>query len=163
MTPPFYDFESLNIQGQSIKMDSFRGKLVLIVNTASKCGLTPQYEGLESLYTKYKDQGLMILGFPCNQFGKQEPDDESSISTGCLLNYGVSFPMFSKIDVNGSQAHPLYVYLKSQLSGTIGKSIKWNFTKFLIDQEGTPIKRFAPITKPEKMESFIKKQLEALS
>lgn len=159
MKPNFYDFEALNIQGHSIKMESFKNKLILIVNTASKCGFTPQYEGLENLYKKYRDQGLVILGFPCNQFRNQEPGNENSIANECLLNYGVSFPMFSKVNVNGDQAHPIYKFLKSELSGTFGKSIKWNFTKFLIDQNGKPVKRFAPTTKPEKMDEMIQKYL----
>jgi glutathione peroxidase len=140
-------------------MDSFAGKTVLVVNTASKCGLTPQYEGLQKLYEKYQDKGLAILGFPCNQFANQEPGDNKSIAEGCLVNYGVTFPMFSKVDVNGKNAHPIFKYLKDQLPGTIGKSIKWNFTKFLIDKDGNPVKRFAPTTKPEDMEDFIEKML----
>lgn len=160
MKPNFYDFEVKDIQGNNVQMKSFEGKLVLVVNTASKCGLTPQYEGLEHLYNKYKDQGLIILGFPCNQFGKQEPDSESAISNGCLLNYGITFPMFSKIEVNGTNADPLYKFLKSELSGVLGKPIKWNFTKFLIDQNGKPIKRFAPITKPDRIEKIIQRYLK---
>ena len=160
MKPNFYDFEVKDIQGNTTQMKSFEGKLILVVNTASKCGLTPQYEGLEHLYNKYKDQGLIILGFPCNQFGKQEPDSESAISNGCILNYGITFPMFSKIAVNGANAHPLYKFLKSELSGVLGKPIKWNFTKFLIDQNGKPIKRFAPITKPDRIEKIIQRYLK---
>ena len=135
-------------------------KTVLVVNTASKCGLTPQFEGLEKLYKEYKDKGLVILGFPCNQFANQEPGDEKSIAEGCLLNYGVTFPMFSKIDVNGENAHPIYKYLKKELGGTLGSKIKWNFTKFLIDANGNPVKRFAPTTKPEKLEGHISKLLQ---
>lgn len=156
----FYDFEATSLQGKKISMESFKGKTVLVVNTASKCGLTPQYEGLEKLYRTYKDQGLVILGFPCNQFANQEPGDESSISEGCLINYGVSFPMFAKVDVNGETAHPLFKYLKTELKGTFGNRIKWNFTKFLIDSEGKPLKRFSPYTKPEKMEKDILKALK---
>lgn len=154
----FYQFEAKSLQGKEISMGDYEGKVVLVVNTASKCGLTPQYEGLEALYEKYKDDNFVVLGFPCNQFGNQEPGDEKSISEGCLINYGVSFPMFAKIDVNGAGAHPLYKYLKSELKGTLGNRIKWNFTKFLIDAEGKPVKRFAPVTKPEKIE----KDIEAL-
>jgi len=157
MNKNFYEYSAKSLHGEEITMGAYQGKVVLVVNTASKCGLTPQYEGLEVLYQKYKDRGLIILGFPCNQFGGQEPGDEKSISTGCLINYGVSFPMFSKIDVNGKDAHPLYVYLKSELGGLFGDSIKWNFTKFLIDSRGKPIKRFAPITKPEKIGKWIEK------
>jgi len=151
----FYQFEAKSLQGNPVSMEEFKGKTVLVVNTASKCGLTPQFEGLESLYKKYQDKGLVILGFPCNQFANQEPGDEKSISEGCMVNYGVTFPMFSKIDVNGDDAHPLYKYLKSELKGTFGNKIKWNFTKFLVDKNGNPIKRFAPTTKPEKVEKYL--------
>jgi glutathione peroxidase len=136
-------------------MENYQGKTILVVNTASKCGLTPQYEGLEKLYQKYKDKGLVILGFPCNQFANQESGDEKSISEGCLINYGVSFPMFSKIDVNGETAHPIYKYLKSELNGILGSKIKWNFTKFLIDSDGNPVKRFAPVTTPETIDKYL--------
>ncbi|WP_430814998.1 glutathione peroxidase [Carboxylicivirga sp. RSCT41] len=155
MNTNFHQFEADSLQGKSIKMSDYNGKTVLVVNTASKCGLTPQYEGLEALYQKYKDKGLVILGFPCNQFGNQEPGDAKSISEGCLINYGVSFPMFAKVNVNGEQAHPLFKYLKSELGGLFGSKIKWNFTKFLIDAEGKPLKRFAPITKPEKIDQYL--------
>nr|WP_321454095.1 glutathione peroxidase [uncultured Carboxylicivirga sp.] len=151
----FYQFEAKSLQGKPVSMEQFKGKTVLVVNTASKCGLTPQFEGLESMYKKYKDKGLIILGFPCNQFANQEPGDEKSISEGCMINYGVTFPMFSKIDVNGDNAHPIYKYLKSELKGTFGNKIKWNFTKFLVDKNGNPVKRFAPTTKPEKIEKYI--------
>lgn len=155
MSNQFYQFSAKSIQGKEISMDTFRGKTILVVNTASNCGLTPQFEGLESLYQKYKDKGLVILGFPCNQFANQEPGDEKSISEGCLINYGVSFPMFSKIEVNGENAHPIYKYLKKELSGFFGGKIKWNFTKFLIDSEGKPVKRFSPVTKPEKISLYL--------
>ncbi len=160
MKQNFYQFEALSLQGKQINMEDYKGKVVVVVNTASKCGLTPQYEGLENLYRKYKDQGLVILGFPCNQFANQEPGDEKSISEGCLINYGVSFPMFSKVDVNGDNAHPVFKYLKNELGGTLGSTIKWNFTKFVIDAEGNPVKRFAPTTKPEKMEKYIQRVLK---
>jgi glutathione peroxidase len=159
MKNQFYQFSALSLQGKEISMESFKGKTVLVVNTASKCGLTPQFEGLESLYQKYKDQGLVILGFPCNQFANQEPGDESSIAEGCMINYGVSFPMFAKIEVNGENAHPIYKYLKKELSGLFGGKIKWNFTKFLIDSTGKPVKRFGPITKPEKIDQYLAKHL----
>jgi glutathione peroxidase len=159
METKFYEFEATSLQGKEVKMSEYKGKTVLVVNTASKCGLTPQYEGLEELYKKYKDKGLVILGFPCNQFANQEPGDEKSISEGCLINYGVSFPMFSKIDVNGDTAHPMYKYLKSELKGTLGSKIKWNFTKFLVNKEGKPIKRFSPTTKPEKIDKYLEKVL----
>jgi glutathione peroxidase len=153
----FYQFSAKSLQGKEISMGTYKGQLILVVNTASKCGLTPQYEGLEKLYQQYKDKGLVILGFPCNQFGQQEPGDEKSISKGCLINYGVSFPMFSKIEVNGENAHPIYKYLKKNLKGMVGSWIKWNFTKFLINSEGIPVKRFSPITKPEQIEKYIVK------
>ena len=156
----FYQFSAISIQGKEVSMEDFKGKIILVVNTASKCGFTPQYAGLEDLYRKYRDAGLVILGFPCNQFGNQEPGDEKSISEACLINYGVSFPMFSKVEVNGEQAHPIFKYLKKQLSGLLGCKIKWNFTKFLIDKHGKPVKRFAPITKPEKLEPYIEKLIK---
>jgi glutathione peroxidase len=160
METRFYQFTARSLQGKEIGMDTFKGKVVLVVNSASKCGFTPQYEGLETLYEKYKDQGLVILGFPCNQFGNQEPGTEKEIAEGCLLNYGVSFPMFSKIEVNGSNADPIYKFLKDKLPGFLGKRIKWNFTKFLIDRNGLPVKRFSPSTKPEKLVSDIEKLLK---
>ncbi|MCC8361209.1 glutathione peroxidase [Salinimicrobium sediminilitoris] len=155
----FYNFSAKDLQGQDVEMKDFKGKVVLVVNTASECGFTPQLEGLETLNKKFKDDGLVILGFPCNQFGKQEPGDEKSIAEGCVVNYGVTFPMFSKVDVNGKEAHPLFKYLKSELGGILGSKIKWNFTKFLIDRTGRPVERFAPITKPESLEKDIKKLL----
>ncbi len=155
MKQSIYDFTATSLQGKEVQMSTYKGKTILVVNTASKCGLTPQYEGLEKLYQKYKDKGLVILGFPCNQFANQEAGDEKSISEGCLINYGVSFPMFAKIDVNGESAHPVYKYLKNELSGLLGSTIKWNFTKFLIDANGKPVKRFAPITKPEKIDKYL--------
>ena len=158
MESKFYQFDAKTLQGKNIKTDAYKDKVVLVVNTASKCGLTPQYEGLEQLYKDYKDKGLVILGFPCNQFGKQEPGTEKEISEGCLINYGVSFPMFSKIEVNGANTHPLYQYLKKELPGFPGNNIKWNFTKFLVDKNGKPVKRFSPITKPEKL----RKDIESL-
>jgi glutathione peroxidase len=155
----FYDFKAKALGGKEISMDEYKGKTVLVVNTASKCGLTPQFEGLEELYRKYNDKGLVILGFPCNQFANQEPGDEKSIAEGCLLNYGVTFPMFSKIDVNGPDAHPLYKYLKSALPGLLSNRIKWNFTKFLIDGEGKPVKRFSPATEPSKIDAYLQEKM----
>ena len=157
METSFYDFKAKSLGGKEISMEKYKGKTVLVVNTASKCGFTPQFGGLEELYKKYNDKGLVILGFPCNQFANQEPGDEKSIAEGCLLNYGVTFPMFSKIDVNGTDAHPLYKYLKSALPGFLSKRIKWNFTKFLIDSEGKPVKRFAPSTEPDKIDTYLQK------
>ena len=155
MNSNFHQFKATSLQNKEIDMENYKGKVVLVVNTASKCGLTPQYEGLEKLYKDYKDRGLVILGFPCNQFGKQEPGGAKEIAEGCLINYGVTFPMFSKIEVNGDNAHPIYKYLKSELKGTFGNRIKWNFTKFLIDKNGTPFKRFSPTTTPDKLRSYI--------
>jgi glutathione peroxidase len=159
MTNTFYQFRAKTLQGKEISMDEYKNKLILVVNTASKCGLTPQYKGLEKLYKQYENKGLVILGFPCNQFANQEPGDEKSISENCLINYGVTFPMFSKVDVNGDTAHPIFKYLKKELGSMFGSKIKWNFTKFLIDTNGKPIKRFSPVTKPEKIEKYIKKML----
>jgi glutathione peroxidase len=155
MQNEFYAFSAKSLQGNEVSMENYKGMTVLVVNTASKCGLTPQYEGLERLYEKYKDKGLVVLGFPCNQFANQEPGDEKSISDNCLINYGVTFPMFAKIDVNGKNAHPLYKYLRSELGGIFGSKIKWNFTKFLIDKNGKPVKRFSPTTSPEKIEKYL--------
>ena len=159
MESKFYEFKAKSLQGKEVSMENFKDKVVVVVNTASKCGFTPQYEGLENLYKDYKDKGLVILGFPCNQFGNQEPGSEKDIAEGCLLNYGVSFPMFSKVDVNGENAHPVFGYLKNELKGTLGNNIKWNFTKFVIDKNGKPVKRYAPITKPENMKELIEKLL----
>lgn len=156
----FHQFEAESLDGDKIAMEHYKGKTVLVVNTASKCGLTPQYEGLEKLYQEYKDQGLEILGFPCNQFAGQEPGNSEEIAEFCSLNYGVSFPMFAKIDVNGSKAHPLFKYLKKELPGTLTNAVKWNFTKFLVSADGIPIKRFAPTTEPAKLNADIKAALK---
>ena len=157
----FYDFEAKNLNGKTVSMKEYQGKTIVVVNTASKCGLTPQYAGLEKLYQNYKHQGLIILGFPCNQFQNQEPGTSDDIKEFCQVNYGVSFPMFEKIEVNGKNAHPIFKYLKSNLPGGIfGDRIKWNFTKFLINNKGIPVKRFSPTTKPEKMEKIIQELLK---
>ena len=157
----FYDFEATNIKGETISMKAYQGKTIVVVNTASKCGFTPQYKGLETIYQKYKNQGLVILGFPCNQFGKQELGSSDEIEEFCQINYGVTFPLFEKIDVNGKDAHPIFKFLKSKQSGGIfGSRIKWNFTKFVINNNGVPVKRFSPTTKPEKMEKTIKNLLQ---
>ncbi|WP_433639933.1 glutathione peroxidase [Kluyvera georgiana] len=156
----FYQLTATRLDGQLIPMSDYAGKLVLVVNTASHCGFTPQYAGLEALYKKYADQGLVVLGFPCNQFGQQEPGSADDISRTCHINYGVSFPMFKKVEVNGAAAHPVFRYLKDALPGVLGGRIKWNFTKFLIGRDGKPLKRFAPLTTPEKMEAAIKAALE---
>ncbi|EMT6574079.1 TPA: glutathione peroxidase [Providencia rettgeri] len=151
----FYQLTARSLSGQLVSMADYTGKVVLVVNTASHCGFTPQYGGLESLYKKYAAQGLVVLGFPCNQFGKQEPGNADEIAQTCYINYGVSFPMFEKIEVNGAATHPVFHYLKNALPGLLGKRIKWNFTKFLIGRDGAPLKRFAPNTPPEKMETAI--------
>ena len=157
----FYQFTATSLDARPILMADYAGKVVLVVNTASQCGFTPQYAGLEALYKKYADRGLVVLGFPCNQFGKQEPGGADEISKTCHINYGVSFPMFEKVEVNGSAAHPLFRYLKNELPGVLGGRIKWNFTKFLIGRNGEPLKRFAPMTKPEKMEAAILAAMES--
>ena len=148
-----YDLSAKLNNGRNKQLGDYKGKVLLIVNTASKCGFTPQYEGLQSLYAKYKDRGLQVLGFPCDQFGHQEPGDEAEIKSFCSLSYGVSFPMFAKITVNGADAHPLYRFLKEARPGVLGlESIKWNFTKFLVNKDGEPLKRYAPSDKPESLE-----------
>jgi glutathione peroxidase len=157
----FHQLTATSLRGQPISMADYAGKVVLVVNTASQCGFTPQYAGLEKLYKKYADQGLVVLGFPCNQFGKQEPGGADDIAQTCHVNYGVSFPMFGKVEVNGATAHPLFRYLKEALPGVLGGRIKWNFTKFLIGRDGKPLKRFAPMTTPEKMEATIVAALES--
>jgi glutathione peroxidase len=147
-----YDFYALTIDGVDLPLSQYRGHPLLIVNVASKCGFTPQYAGLETLYKQYHERGLEVLGFPCDQFGHQEPGDEPEIKAFCSLTYGVSFPMFAKIKVNGPDAHPLYEYLKKSLPGILGtEGIKWNFTKFLVGNDGVPIKRYAPTDKPESL------------
>jgi glutathione peroxidase len=162
MAQTIYEFSARTIQGKEQSLAEYKGKVVLIVNTASKCGFTPQYAGLEALYEKYKDQGFVILGFPCNQFGAQEPGSETEIEQFCQVNYGVKFPMFGKIDVNGSNAHPLYKFLTSEKPGILGtEAIKWNFTKFLVDKNGNPVKRYAPNIKPEDIADDIEKLLKA--
>jgi len=150
-----YQFKATGLNGDTIDFEAYKSKTLLIVNTASKCGFTPQFKGLEEMYQKHKAEDLVILGFPCNQFANQEPGDEKSIAEGCMINYGVSFPMFKKINVNGKDADPIYKYLKRQLKGTLGSRIKWNFTKFLIDKRGQPLKRFSPNTKPAQIDKYI--------
>ena len=155
-----YEFSALTIDGIDRPLSQYRGHPLLIVNVASKCGFTPQYAGLETLYEKYHARGLEVLGFPCDQFGHQEPGAEAEIKQFCSLTYGVSFPMFAKIKVNGADAHPLYEYLKQTLPGILGlEAIKWNFTKFLVGKDGVPIKRYAPADKPESMESDVEAAL----
>jgi glutathione peroxidase len=154
-----HDFQATSLDGKPVPLKEFDGKVMLIVNTASKCGFTPQYEGLEALYQKYRDRGLVVLGFPCNQFGAQEPGSAVEIGSFCEKNYGVSFPMFEKIDVNGDTAHPLYQWLKKSARGFLGSErIKWNFTKFLLDRQGNAVERYAPVKKPQDLA----KDIEAL-
>lgn len=155
-----YTFTARTLGGETIGLDRYREKVLLIVNTASECGFTPQYEGLQKLYEQYGASGFEVLGFPCNQFGKQEPGDAAQIGGFCEKNYGVSFPMFDKIDVNGANAHPLYRHLTEEAPGLLGiEAIKWNFTKFLVDRKGDIVKRYAPVTKPEAIASDIEKLL----
>lgn len=158
-TQGIYDFNATDIRGEEHSLDEFRGKVLLIVNTASKCGFTPQFEGLQSLYVDLKEKGLEVLGFPCNQFRNQDPADDKAISEFCSLNYGVDFPMFAKIDVNGPNAHPLFEYLKHSAKGLLGsEAVKWNFTKFLVNRDGEVVRRYPPTTKP----SAIRADIEAL-
>ena len=155
MNEEFYKFNYNQINGEEVSLNKFKGKVILIVNTASNCGLTYHYTGLENLYKEYKDKGLVIIGFPCNQFGRQEPGTSEEIQEFCDLNYNVTFPLSEKIEVNGSGAHPLYKYLKKKLVGKLNNNIKWNFTKFLVDKNGNPSKRFASVVDPEDIKSFI--------
>lgn len=156
-----YDFTINSLQGKEMNLADYAGKVVLVVNTASKCGLTPQYEGLQALYDKYAEKGLVIIGSPCNQFANQEPGDSEAIQGNCLINYGVSFPITEKIEVNGKGAHPLFAYLKKAAPGTLTNAVKWNFTKFLVGKDGQPIKRYSPTTKPEQLEADIEAALQA--
>ena len=151
----FYELEAKKMNGQMIKMEQYKGNVVLVVNTASKCGLSPQFKELEELYQTYHSKGLEILGFPCNQFAKQDSGSNQEIQEFCQLNYGVTFNMFEKIEVNGAHAHPIYRYLKQEVKGLFGSEIKWNFTKFLIDRDGNVIKRYAPTVKPSKIANDI--------
>ncbi|MFC4159637.1 glutathione peroxidase [Chitinimonas lacunae] len=159
MAESIYEFNVTRLDGSVENLGDYRGKVLLIVNTASECGFTPQYQGLQSLHTRYAERGLAVLGFPCNQFGSQEPGDSAQIADFCQKNYGVEFPMFAKVEVNGDDAHPLFRFLKSAAPGALGTEfIKWNFTKFLIDRDGRVVDRFAPTTKPEELTN----QIEAL-
>ena len=158
MEKSIYEFNVNSIDGDEISLEKYKGKVLLIVNTASKCGFTKQYSGLQKLYSKYQSQGFTVLGFPCNQFAGQEPGNEETIKSFCQLNYGVTFPMFAKIDVNGKKADPLFKYLTSILPGILTSSIKWNFTKFLINKQGIPVERYAPVTAP----ASISKDIETL-
>jgi glutathione peroxidase len=155
-----FDFQATSLDGKPVDLADYRGKTLLIVNTASECGFTPQYKGLQQLHDQFHDRGLAVLGFPCNQFGKQEPGTEAEIGAFCEKNFGVTFPMFAKVDVNGEDAHPLFKYLKKEKPGVLGtEGIKWNFTKFLVNKNGDVVQRYAPQTKPEEIMSDIEKQL----
>lgn len=159
-----YQYSAQRIDGKEQALADYQGQVLLIVNTASQCGFTPQFAGLEELYQRYQTQGFSVLGFPCNQFGGQDPDSNANIQQFCQVNYGVSFPMFAKIEVNGEQAHPLFQYLKSHATGLLGSEmIKWNFTKFLIAKDGTVFKRYAPTTKPEDISNDIEQLLSVTS
>ena len=156
MSDSIYDFKATLLNGEEVDLDAYRGKVLLIVNTASECGFTPQYAGLETLYQNLKSKGFVVLGFPCNQFGSQEPGDATAIEQFCQVNFGVTFPMFAKIEVNGENTHPLYAYLKHEAAGLLGtEAIKWNFTKFLVDRDGEVVERYAPATKPEDLTQAI--------
>lgn len=158
--PNVYDYSATTISGKEVAIADFKGKVLLVVNTASKCGLTPQFKDLEALYEKYKDQGFIVLGFPCNQFMSQDPASNEEISEFCQLNYGVTFPMFAKIDVNGDEAHPLFKHLKEAAPGLLGmNAVKWNFTKFLVDRQGNVLERYAPTTEPKDIAKDIEKLL----
>ncbi len=162
MSNGIHEFSAQRLNGDEESLADFEGKVVLVVNTASKCGFTPQYKGLEELYQKYKDQGFAVLGFPCNQFGGQEPGEAEEIGAFCEKNYGVSFPMFEKVDVNGDNAHPMFDYLKKAQPGLLGsKKIKWNFTKFLVGKDGVPTERYSPQTAPSNISGDIEKALGA--
>jgi glutathione peroxidase len=154
-----HEFSAKTINGEEKELADYKGKALLIVNTASECGFTPQFEGLQKLYDEYNEKGLEILGFPCNQFGGQDPGSDEEISEFCSMNYGVTFPMFSKVDVKGDQAHPLFRYLTEETKGILGDQIKWNFTKFLVDPDGKVVNRFSPQTKPENIAEDIEKVL----
>ncbi|WP_409269551.1 glutathione peroxidase [Massilia sp. BHUDP2] len=155
-----FDFSATTLDGKPMDLSAYRGKVLLVVNTASACGFTPQYKGLEELHRQYGERGLVVMGFPCNQFGKQEPGTEAEIGAFCEKNYGVSFPMFAKVDVNGDGAHPLFKHLKGEKPGVLGtEAIKWNFTKFLVGRDGEVVKRYAPQTAPSEIAGDIEKQL----
>jgi glutathione peroxidase len=155
-----FDFDATTLSGQPVSLGAYRGQVMLVVNTASACGFTPQFEGLEALWKSHRDRGLVVVGFPCNQFGSQDPGTADEISSFCQVNYGVSFPMMAKVDVNGSDAHPLWKWLTAEAPGFLGtKAIKWNFTKFLVDRKGNVVKRYAPTDKPEDIQKDVEKLL----
>jgi len=160
MADTLHELTATRNDGTEQPLSDYRGKVLLVVNTASQCGFTPQYQGLQALYQRHRAEGLEILGFPCDQFGHQEPGDDAEIATFCQRNYGVTFPLFKKIEVNGAGTHPVFAYLKKSAPGLLGDSIKWNFTKFLVDREGRVVDRFAPATPPEKIEADVEKLLK---
>lgn len=159
MSNSLFDLSAVGNDGTTVDFSSYNGQVVLVVNTASKCGFTPQYKGLEALYRKYKGQGFTVVGFPCDQFAHQEPGSDAEIAEFCEINYGVTFPLMSKIEVNGDGTHPVFAFLKKKAGGTLGKKIKWNFTKFLVGRDGETVKRFSPATGPEKIEKHIESAL----
>jgi len=161
MAESLFELSALGNDGKQKDLSDFRGKTVLVVNTASKCGFTPQYKGLEALHRKYKDRGLVVLGFPCDQFAHQEPGTDGEIAAFCERNFGVTFPLMAKVDVNGEGAHPVFAFLKDRAPGLIGKNVKWNFTKFLVSPDGRKVRRFSPATEPEKLEKHIEAALGA--
>ena len=159
--PNLQDFSATGIDGSDVDLAAYAGQVVLVVNTASQCGFTPQYQGLQALHDKYGDQGFAVLGFPCDQFGNQEPGDDAEIAGFCERSFGVTFPLFSKVDVNGDDAHPVFEWLRSEKGGLLGSKIKWNFTKYLVGKDGQVMGRYAPTTKPEKISADIEKALAA--
>lgn len=163
METEFYNLSAKTPKGEPLEMKNFKGKVVLIVNTATKCGLAPQFDGLEQLHQKYKDKGLVVIGFPCEQFMKQEPETNETMEDVCKINHGVTFQLTEKVDVNGQKEHPVFTYLKNKKGGCLGNSIKWNFTKFLVDKNGNLIERYAPTDKPKKIEKDIKSLLNNLN
>ena len=160
-TQSLFDFTATRLDGRDEPLSTYSDQVVLVVNTASQCGFTPQFEGLEELYQRYRDEGFVVLGFPCNQFGGQEPKGEDEIGAFCQKNYGVSFPMFAKVDVNGDDAHPVFAWLRQEQGGLLGDKIKWNFTKFLVGRDGTVLERYGPIVKPEKIAPDVEQALQA--
>jgi len=163
MNESFFELSALNNKGEPVDLKTYEGKVILVVNTASKCGFTPQYKGLEELHKKYKDEGLVILGFPCDQFANQEPGTDEEIAAFCSINYGLSFPLMAKVEVNGKGAHPVFAFLRSKTSGLLGDSIKWNFTKFLVGRDGKKITRFSPTTEPANLAKDIEAELANLT
>lgn len=160
MASEFYQLTANTPQGKPVRLSDYKGKVILVVNTATQCGLTPQFEALERLYLQYRDKGFTVLGFPCNQFAGQEPVSNDDMEQTCKVNHGVTFPLFEKIDVNGKHTHPVFRFLKRRLGGFLGSRIKWNFTKFLVDAGGKPVKRFAPVTRPDAIEPYIRRMLD---